>query len=1312
MKRLSYLLVIGLIATGIFWQSPSLPSEDAVLARKAEKQMRIKEVLEYEQLIRGEIDKDEHGNVIESSHEKYPEFNAYYELEKAKKRIKRSKAGSTATITERGPGNFSGRVTSVVYDPNNLNTFYAGTAGGGVYKSTDRGNNWTVLTDQLSTLIITQVALSKANSNVIYAGTGDPFGSSGSGSGIFKSTDAGQTWQILSATLNSNFARTSKIIVNPANENHLVVSTTTGIYYSTNGGSTFSTALSNKTTDLEYTSSSFNVQFAAVQGQGIYRSTNGGQSWSSVLNVGGGRGSLAVSHSNSNVAYFMYSNSSSMSKFYKTSNGGQSWSSVSQSGSEKNVFAYPQWPSINQGWYDQSLAVDPYNENVFFAGGIYFYKGTVSGSSVSLKKLNYFWSDESDASSTSYLHVDQHDAVTLPRGNGTYDLLIGCDGGFSISYDKGANFNEKTSGLRCIQFYSAQRHPSQIKFLGGSQDNAAFISGTNPSPTSSWTESVRSGDAFGSVWSRTNGNRLMTSGYNGNLYRSTNGGSSFSQINAEFKGSGPFVTFIGSTPKDGDRVVFSAGNKVYVSNNFGSSWTGKTMSRTTRFNNASVNKISEANANYIWVADYFGSNAGPFRSTNGGSSFTHVSNVPSQFNSGTNYVSGIGTHPTDPNTAYFLFSYSGKPHIVRTTDGGQTWTDLSNNNGFPNVPTYALKVLDNTPNEIWVGTEIGLFISTDNGASWSYADNGVPAVKIREITQIGDQIILATYGRGVYTADLDGTPITVNAPSSLSVSNPTSESLQLSWTDNSNNEDGFKIERRLSGSSFSQIATVGANVTSFTNTGLYFDTQYTYRVRAYKASTNSNYSNEASGTTSGQVSISAPSNLQVQDVTTTSISLSWTDNSDNESGFKIVRSSSENGTYSEVGTVGANTTTYTNSGLSSNTSYYYKVRAYNSQGNSGFSNSIMGQTNTDGQEVHEPNDSFSQAYQLSVGTTTASFIQSNGDEDYFKFSIPSGGSLKLTLGSLPADYDFFLYNNSQTELARGYSTNNPEIINHNPTSGGTFYVRVNGWNGAHSSTDSYELTITYTPTTSNPEWHYIDRVMETTHNYANNTNITQTYSQPGAQRVAVYFSRFETEANYDFVYIKDKNGVTKATHHGTKSAFWAVVDGDKIDVNFVSDEYVVGYGYKINRVAYYSDQVLSVPGVISGDQVQTLHAQVDGHLVHINNTKGNEIDVFAEKRTTTIPEQFSLHEAFPNPFNPETTIRFDLSEQSNVSMEVYNSVGQKVRTLISNQAFSANQHKVRWNATNDAGLHVPSGVYFIRLQAGHFKSTTKVVLLK
>ena len=182
------------------------------------------------------------------------------------------------------------------------------------------------------------------------------------------------------------------------------------------------------------------------------------------------------------------------------------------------------------------------------------------------------------------------------------------------------------------------------------------------------------------------------------------------------------------------------------------------------------------------------------------------------------------------------------------------------------------------------------------------------------------------------------------APSGLGATAISSSQINLSWTDNSSNETGFKIERSTNNLNFTQIATVGTNIKTYSNTGLTASTQYFYRVRASSASGDSAYSNTASATTSGTgTGPVAPSGLTANAVSSSQINLSWTDNSANETGFKIERSTN-NLNFTQIATVGVNIKTYSNTGLTASTQYFYRVRATNASGDSGYSNTANATT--------------------------------------------------------------------------------------------------------------------------------------------------------------------------------------------------------------------------------------------------------------------------------------------------------------------------------------------------------------------------------
>jgi titin len=181
------------------------------------------------------------------------------------------------------------------------------------------------------------------------------------------------------------------------------------------------------------------------------------------------------------------------------------------------------------------------------------------------------------------------------------------------------------------------------------------------------------------------------------------------------------------------------------------------------------------------------------------------------------------------------------------------------------------------------------------------------------------------------------------APLNLAATAVSSTGIDLTWTDNSSNEDGFKIERcQGSGcTNFAQIDQVGSGIVNYSNTGLATGTNYSYRVRAYNVGGDSSYSNSASATTSAPPPAppAAPLNLVATTVSSTRIDLTWTDNSSNEDGFQIERST-DGSTFTQIATVGANVTTYSNTGITCTVFYYYRVRAYNAIGNSAYSNTV------------------------------------------------------------------------------------------------------------------------------------------------------------------------------------------------------------------------------------------------------------------------------------------------------------------------------------------------------------------------------------
>ena len=234
-------------------------------------------------------------------------------------------------------------------------------------------------------------------------------------------------------------------------------------------------------------------------------------------------------------------------------------------------------------------------------------------------------------------------------------------------------------------------------------------------------------------------------------------------------------------------------------------------------------------------------------------------------------------------------------------------------------------------------------LGTDTTSPYSYTWSSVAAGSYSLTARATDNGGAVTTSAAVNITVSGSTAPT--APSGLTATAASSSQIHLAWTDNASNETGFYVERSTaSASGFSQIASLGANVTTYSSTGLTASTTYYYRVRAYNSVGNSAYSNTASATTPASGVPTAPSGLTATAASSTQINLAWTDNASNETGFYVERSTASASGFSQIASLGANVTSYQNTGLTASTTYYYRVRAYNASGNSGYSNTASATT--------------------------------------------------------------------------------------------------------------------------------------------------------------------------------------------------------------------------------------------------------------------------------------------------------------------------------------------------------------------------------
>lgn len=703
----------------------------------------------------------------------YPPNHKMTELTKARRNSPQSP--NILPWISRGPGNVPGRARGIAVDPGdpNYNTWYFGSVGGGIWKTTNAGATWRDLTPTMPNLAMSEVIQSPSNPNIMYAGTGESMFSVDvvNGDGILKSTDRGETWyQLTSTTGNDNFNNIARMIVDPQNPDIVLAATTSGrykqntvnrssIYKTTNGGTTWYQVYNEteigqagrikRVLHIVATPGNFNIQYAAVREKGILKSTNAGESWflsSNGINDLTGRYELAIAPSNVNRIYAAAEGTPN-TNLYVTTDAGANWTLTTVSGTNVN------WLS-SQGWYDNTIVVHPTNENRVYVGGVNLYVITmISETQRTIASM-----------SAGAVHVDHHNLMIIPKPNNSFRIINANDGGMGISTDSSTGWINPGNGMITSQFYGVDKRPGASAYFGGMQDNGTWRSPINPNALTGWTSQI-GGDGYETSWHFDDPLRLIGgSQYNG-LRRSTNGGSSFATATsglATGSGNAPFITKIAKTNMEPDLLFAVGASGVYKSTNFGQNWVLTSIPSSTWGPISSFLdvRISRANPDIVWAGSRMDATGKIHLSTNRGVTFSPVPDFTGTTMGG---ISGISTHPWDDSTAYVLFSFAQKPKILRTTNLGQTWEDISgfipgpsSNNGFPDVAVYDLLVLPHTPNVLWAGTEIGLFESTNSGASWHLANNGMPAACIWFMTHVEDEVVLATHGRGVWSVNIPG----------------------------------------------------------------------------------------------------------------------------------------------------------------------------------------------------------------------------------------------------------------------------------------------------------------------------------------------------------------------------------------------------------------------------------------------------------------------------------------------------------------------------------------------------------------------------
>lgn len=612
-------------------------------------------------------------------------------------------------------GNISSRIVTVKFDPVNPNIIYIGAAYGGVWKSTNAGLNWVAKSDYEISLSSGALAIDPTNTNIIYYGTGEATysGASYYGRGLLKSTDGGDTWVNIRAgfTTDTYFSR---LVIKPGNPNVLFAAVGTyGLYKSTNAGMNWSQAISGRCDDIVFSPDGTK---AYIVGSGVqYKvSTDGGTTFTTTtFPVGmGSRNHIAICKSVPSVLYVSKYSGTTITVF-KSTDSGLNYSQISV-GTDFNG---------GQAWYDFYMHVNPFNPNYAYVGAVDIWRTTDGNTFV----------NNTNGYGGGNVHVDNHNMDFHPTDSNV--CVAVSDGGVWYSSNKGDTWINRNAGLTLTQFYRMTSDPNNASHLaGGTQDN-----GTQRTlGTVNWAAAF-GGDGGEVCFNPQNTNYILGETQNNGMMRSVNNGAGWSNATNGLTGSGAWVAPIVAHP-DSAAVFYTARSQVFVTRDVGASWTAISSGTSGTIGQLA---ISKSEPNYMYAT----SGAVVYKSSDRGSTFA-VSNsgIPNKT------ITSIYFHPDSSKVAILTQSGFGGNKIHKTIDGGASWFSINGdlpdspiNDGLIYYPGYSTNV-------ILAATDVGVFMTNNNGTNWVELANGLPntvAIHLDYNTASG-KLRIGTHGRGVY----------------------------------------------------------------------------------------------------------------------------------------------------------------------------------------------------------------------------------------------------------------------------------------------------------------------------------------------------------------------------------------------------------------------------------------------------------------------------------------------------------------------------------------------------------------------------------
>jgi len=680
-----------------------------------------------------------------------------------------------------GPKNVGGRTRAIAIHPLHPDTMWIGAASGGLWKTTTAGagaNAWQYVETGFPTVSVCAIAIDPSNPDVMYIGTGEfrrynqpgmvgtPGARATYGIGILKTTDGGNTWTQTGLNWQLHeYKAIQKIVLNPLNTQTLYAATSDGVYKSLDGGTTWSLSLTVPAAmDIVINPIDTSVLYAScgqlntAPNPGLYKTTNAGASWTQLS--GGlpttnfGRTALALyaapnfSGGYTEVVYAGVGNAQTrgVHGVYRTTDGGNTWTLQSAT----------QYAS-SQSWYNNTIAVHPQNPNIVFVSGLDFYKSTTGGTNLTRKSEWYanfqgVIPPGGDEGSPVYAHADHHAIAFHPFNPDR--MFLATDGGIFETTDGGETFRGRNGGYQTTQIYNGfatSLSDSNLAYAG-LQDNGTL----KYEGTLAWNK-VYGGDGGWCAINSQNNQIAYEEYVYLDINRTTNGGQTWQSITNGLETGSSVANFIAPfiiSPSN-PNILYAGATKVFKTTNGGDNWFATNNNTPLNSNRISAMAVSWTNPDTLYVAT--GTSTATtsnglcqvFFSSNGGATWVNrtQSGMPDR------YPTDLYVDPRDSKIAYLTYSGYGNPHVYKTTNAGATWIDISNN--LPDIPVQCVALDGDYPDDVYIGTDLGVYRSV-NGGAWELWDNGMPPAMILDLqfSKPNRTMRAATFGNGVYERKL------------------------------------------------------------------------------------------------------------------------------------------------------------------------------------------------------------------------------------------------------------------------------------------------------------------------------------------------------------------------------------------------------------------------------------------------------------------------------------------------------------------------------------------------------------------------------